>query len=346
MDIALKFPLKELLQTALAGNATDLQLREMSRLLCTLALSFVRRNVYAGTLRLDVIGLSEQDVAHDCIADFFKRNEQNKLVELHAYFESQKIRIDEQRDEVLLSHLRRLVSRKVNDTISRMHKDSDSALWKILRNLKEAVGKSNHFTLTERFGAYYLVPSACDLLPNLPTIGDDELRNEVNAILKVDDEMPAFLERFAEMLCSQKTYRRKVGLMSLAAAIKARYEQLRVFTYEERNEAEMRLFAQDIRLMIRETCKEISAERKPRYVDKDKVDEETFSRYMQAVEQILCDAFLEGSDGIPPAESYYDYLKQFDSMLTKADYLKKHRAIFEYLVKLSKELAKEKLKKM
>ena len=58
MDIHLKYPLKHLLRSALAGTYSEGELRELHRLIYTLARHLVRRKLASGKLHLELIGLT------------------------------------------------------------------------------------------------------------------------------------------------------------------------------------------------------------------------------------------------------------------------------------------------
>jgi hypothetical protein len=222
----------------------------------------------------------------------------------------------------------------------RLHKESDPVLWKILRNIKAAVDKSRRVKFAEILSEHYLVPGACEQFIHIPGMDDGELEREVAVILRKLDNLPSFLEVLSDVICDRQNYRR-IRLMSLGVLLKKYYEGLNRFTVEVENDAEEHLFNQDIRNSIHKTCLEISSELEPRYVSKGKLDREAFSHYIRAIEQMLSDEFFDERDD---TTSYFEYLRRFDPEIVKAEYLAKHRSIFEYLAGLSKQRLREKLK--
>ncbi|MBS4027672.1 MAG: hypothetical protein KGZ58_03450 [Ignavibacteriales bacterium] len=341
MEISLRFPLQEIIFNALLGTISELQLRELTRLFRAFAFPIVHNKVRAGKLSLDYVGLSESDIVLDCIAELFRRNENNQLVELANYFERQHITIGECSEEKLMMSLRRLVIRVVTDNVFRIYNEVDPALGKILRNLKLAVEKSKEFYLAEFLGEQFLVVHSSEPLLQKRTIDTDELQIVVESNLETGDDVPEFLTRLAGTLTTQEQFQRKVKLISLAVALKIGFE--RIFTGPEAysDSIHSTFLVNDVKETILSVCKSVCAEMKPRYVQKKKMDEKQFHLYFEVIRELLESEFLDERNGIP---SHYERLQEILPDLTKADYTKHHRIIFEYLVKLSRERAKEKLK--
>jgi hypothetical protein len=343
MDIKLKFPLKVILRNALTGEITPSQLHELYRLCYTFALHLIRPKVYSGKLRLEFIGLSEFDIAHDCIAEMFKSDDANELSEFCHYFEQQEVDINRETEGMLMVHVRRLTFSFVNDNLFRIYNEADPALGKIIRNIKIAVNNSADFKIEEIFNEQYLVLTTSDSLAHLSTISEEELENEVQSIIKTHDEIPSIIKKIVDYLSSQNLYQRKIRLASLALAIKRQFEKTGEYEVLKNVQPDTTLVLEDARTIIQTACRDISSGMKSRYVDKGKVDENIFDLYFKAIERFLCYEFLDGSDG---EMTYFDCLKEFDPTMTKSEYKENHRTVFEYLAKLAKERVREKLKKM
>ncbi|MBI3765458.1 MAG: hypothetical protein HY277_03015 [Ignavibacteriales bacterium] len=175
MNFQLRFPLRDLLRGATTGEYTEVQLRELHRLAYSLARHLVRRKIASGKLRLNLIGLSESDITHDCIAELFTRDENGVLVEIKKFFHDQQIFIEEMPDEALLIQFRRLTFTMVKDGVFRLYHEADPTLAKILRNLKAALGKSPTWSIADRFDEQYAEVISTPTHTNLPSIDDDEL---------------------------------------------------------------------------------------------------------------------------------------------------------------------------
>lgn len=342
LDIKLKYPLRDLLRGARRGEYTEHQLRELHRLVYTIARQLVKRKIHSGKLRLDFIRLSENDITHDSIAELFTRNDVGELTEIRKYFEHQHLNIETEPEEHLLMHFRRLIFTVVNDNIFRLYQEADPALGKILRNLKIALNKSDNFKFVVKFDEPFLIVSHGDPLAHLRTMDDDTLSREIMTLMRSDPDFPQILLRLYTFLVVQDRYQRCVRLMSLAQAIKAAYAHFNV-TETDAVTAEDRSMESDVITLIKETCREITATTKPRYVENGKVDAERFDTYMRAIQDVLKNEFILGTDG---TISYYESLNKNNPTITKEEYFEKHRVIFEYLAKISKKRLQKKLRQM
>lgn len=342
VEIQLKFPLRDLLRGASTGSYSQAQLAELHRLGLTIACRYIQRKIFSGKLRPLFFGLSERDIAIDCIAELYGREEDNKLSGLSGYFQSQGIEIEEETDEVLLIHIRKLIFTTVNDNLFRMYNEIDPAVGKILRNLKNAVGKSAEFRMVESFGEHYLVMATCDPLAHLPTIDDATLEQEISGILAGADDIPELLKLLAGVMSSQDSFQRRIRLMSLAALIKAGYRKMAAPGGETVRPDTVGLL-DDARRTIHEECRKISDTLESRYVGKGKMSSETFRCYMKAIEQVLISDFLDSGEG---SMTYFEALHAQLPELTTMAYRDDHRTIFEYLAKMAKDAVRRKLKEM
>lgn len=341
MDPKLKFPLKVLLCHALVGDYTRIELLEIFRLCQAIARQHIRRKILAG--KLHHTGLSEADITLDCIAELFRRDEHNVLVEFAKYFNYQHIHINDELDDMLLVHVRRLTFTVVNDNLFRIYHEADPSLGKILRNIKIAVDKSANLKMEEHFDEHYVVVTETDQLRHCASISDRELTSRLIRSIRWGDTMPQILEKLAEMLCSQDIYQRKVGLMPLALAVKDIFKNFDRSTADETTVVEAQLLAEDIQKIIRKTCDALSAEMEPHYVTRGKLDRKTFDRYLAAVNRMLSAEFLETRND---QKTYYEFLREYIPDLTNTEYREHHRTVFEYLAKLSKRRTIKGLRKM
>jgi len=339
----LRIPLKEILFDAIAGTIHEQQLNEFIRLIRSFTVPFIHRKVRTGKLSLDYVGLRESDVVTDCIAELFQRNEQNQLIQLAAYFERQHIEIAHCSEEKLLMELRRLTLRIASDNLFRLYNEIDPALSKIIRNIKLAVENSTCFAKEEFLGETVLVLLHCEPLLQNISISDEELAVIIEANMEYGDDIPVILSRFVEYWKTQEVYQRKVRLISLAVAIKTAYETFHCIGEEKHNDAERSFFVADVKQMIGNVCVKLRDELQPRYEAKGKVSKQEFHNYFAAIAYLLNAEFLDGERALP---SHYERLNEIFPELTREEYARKHRVVFEYLVKRCRTLVKEKLKEI
>ena len=102
-----------------------------------IALAYLHHRLRRGSLIDNQFGISNEDLAMDCIAELYQRDETGTFIVLRQYFDS--ISWEKLSDEELQVALRRLVFSKVNEGLFRNYREEDPNLAKIIRNIKEAV---------------------------------------------------------------------------------------------------------------------------------------------------------------------------------------------------------------
>jgi hypothetical protein len=125
--------------------------------------------------------------------------------------------------------------------------------------------------------------------------------------------------------------------------IKVGYEKVHV-QGEIGDSPETPMQSSDLGRLISECCDSVDREMKEKYVGKGKVCQETFNRYIAALEEYFrgqCLPVLAG--GSAGAVTYYEALRNAIPALTKEAYANDHRPTFEYLGKLVKQHLREKL---
>jgi hypothetical protein len=80
-----------------------------------------------------------------------------------------------------------------------------------------------------------------------------------------------------------------------------------------------------------------------RYVTKNKLGQAQFTAYMNAIDQMVQDAFLR-NDG--NEKNYGEYLQQHLPNISYEEYREHHRKQFEYMTKLAKKAVRERLKEL
>jgi hypothetical protein len=343
VNIKFQYPIRELLEAASKGSYTQIQLQELHTICLAIARQLVRRKVASGRLRLAAVGLSEEDVARDCIADLFARDGHNRLREIKKFIETQELSLNELSEEMSFIQLRGLVFGVASNNFFRIHNEVDPGAGKIIRNLKIAVGKSSRCKLVSVFDEHFIEVVTDEQLPGCRSIDADELESEVQRIVARVEDIPSLLNQVVEFLSEQTTFRRWVKLTPLAVAAKNAFERLRIVEFEDEALPDSLLLQVDARTIIAKSCEEIKTEMKPRYLAKGKVGGTTFDNYMLAIDELLCCQFLHGMDG---DVSPYECFVKFNPAIRHDEYVARHRTVFEYLVKLTRQRALKRLRKL
>lgn len=315
------------------------ELNEFAALCHAIALVALRSKLSSAMLLSRFHLSSHTDIAYDCIADLFRRDDGGQLLQLKAYFDS--IDIDGSSDEELTSHLRRLVFSKVNQGIFRIYNEIDPGLGKIIRNIKLAIQTLQHFSIVDHFGEACIVPAGCETLEHLTPLDRTEVEHELFRIANGSDHVPALLAALSRSLRAQTERSRVVPLVSMALAIRAFYERP-VAPASAQPEAIDRLTHEDTLQIIKEACRRVRLETEPKYVANNKVHRDTFVKYFDVIEETLIAKIAEG-DGA--SSSFFHRLKRRIPELTRKEYGASHKARIEYLAHLAEATAIEELRR-
>lgn len=284
-----------------------------------------------GRLNALVVGLNVKDLAWDCIADLFNRDQDDSYVQLEAYFKG--ISLSDVPDWELLAHVRRLVCSKVNQNIFRIYNEIDPALGKICRNMKIAIQSLGNFTEVQWFGEPVIAPALCETLQHLEPYDPEELEMELGADLKGNERIPDLLAKLCRILRGQERFSRAVPLMQVAYIIRSIYSEENA-PQIIRPEIELKLSVEDAARIGRRVCSEVKDQMRPRYVGKDKIEDRMYDKLFNVVELSIIEA-ITGTDG--QDISYYERLKTLEPSLTHDHYKKYFKNILEYIARRTRE---------
>lgn len=329
--------LRENLIALLGGATTSRQLNTVINLCIALASELLGRKSGSRKLSLSQ-GLNEKDLAYDCVADLFQRNEQGCFVQLEAYFSS--FDMYSVPDEELLIALRRLVYSRVNQAMFRMYHDIDPAFSRILRNIKLAIETMKQFDEHDRFGEPSIAPVLCPTLEHLPALDADEVQNYLLAHSIGTENIPQMLGKLAVYVRQQECYSRIIPIMTVARILKSVYS-LKNEPLLEPPTTETELSGSDTADIVKSACEIVKRESAGKYVGKKKVGEELFNKYFDVIEANVLARIGEQDGG---AATYFDLLKESLPALTPEEYKKNHRARIEYLGARAYKLAIIKLR--
>ncbi len=313
------------LQGILRDNSTELQLNGIIKVCHAVAITYLKGKIASRRLNLEFVKLNLSDVAYDCIADLFLRDDQNSVVQLKGYFGS--LQVESLSDEALIAHLRRLVCSKVNQGIFRLYNEIDPALGKVLRNLKLTILALKNFDELEWFGETYITPVSCDALLHLPNMPEEVLDAELRQHLCGKERIPELMSQLALCLRGQERYSRAVPLMVVARTFRSIYGHPTRVQFEL-PVVEAQLMKEDTAATIRAACEEVKKEMYPKYVGRKRVSGTNFEYYFAIIERRL-QANIIAEDG--EDLSYFKEFRKFVPSLTKDKYGKAHKAILEYL---------------
>lgn len=334
---------RQTLRAILDGTYTPLDVREFVQLCYVLALPLIRSKVHHGKLNLEILGLAESDIVYDSVADLFRRDSAGNFVQVKTFFVNQGIDILTCEPDDAVLALRRLVFGKVHQAIVRLHSEADPTLGKILRNVMLELERNQLFEHQTRFGEVCLVVSAADPCLHRPPIPSEYVRHQFSQIVSIRDSIPMMVEKLRRVLLEQEEFQRVVPFLTAGLLFKEAYALGAEAEEAEECAVERQTVIDDVCRVADLVCQKLELSSRQTYVGKGKRSEDVFEKYMSVVKEILLSEFGDhASNGIP----YYERLLVLMPGLTKAAYIRQHRAVLEYLAKRAKNQMREALRKM
>lgn len=343
----MKFPnsYKDLLITILTGNYSTLDIKNFAKFCYSLALPLIRKKISLGKINLQILGMNQNEIVVTCIADIFTRDNENHFYRVKSYFENLSDKLENLSEEEIIIVFRRFIFNIVHNNLIRLYSEVDPTLGKILRNMKISLNKNSLFTQLTRFGDVYLIPEGADILLEKPPLTFEQLQNIFSKTAIVYDNIPEMFKKLHSVIIEQEDYQRAVPFVSAALLFKEVY--VLGWKFEEYESSDNNIFAKlendDIKMIINKVCEKIKKKMYQSYVDKGKVSENLFSKYIITLSDILVNTFISGGYA---TDSYFDMLKNNFPELTKEDYARDHRTIIEYLATIGKERIKNEMKKL
>jgi hypothetical protein len=301
----------------------------------------IKRKIRSGKLNPHNVGLSGRDIVLDCLAGLFQRDEKGRFPKIVRFFEREAPNFRDASEEDLLVLLRKLIFGEVNHNIPRIYSEADLILGRILRNIKNAINRTDLFELTSRFGEQHLVPSKCDVLPHRPPPDPEVIQDQFFRSVSRQDSLEEMLRKLHKILTEQEEFQRTIPLVSAALMVKQVYQSGWRPEESTGSNADAELIRWDITRITNAICKKIHDEMRPTYVHSGKCSGEVFEAYIRAMREIVLDEFLfDSRDGA----SYFGHLQRQIPNMTKDIYNAEHKERLERFAGMAKERVGEELR--
>lgn len=291
-----------------------------------IAVSYLRMKSKRNNFLLQYLYKDIEDLALDCIADLFAR-EEGIFVQFESYFESDDI-INLTEGEIF-SKIRRLVFSKVNEGIYRNYQKFDPSLSKIIRNLKRSIEEQ------KVKGVLYNIASGEIIFSNKesskPIMAEEILEIKLSSYTSQIFNTIEALESL-KLILQTDEYASKFQLVGFAVILRKVFaHKLEVETafYESSSDFKVR----ELSLFIDKSITKQAEFLKKTYVTTGKMDLYVFERYMNVISEILKSDFIEHSKN----ESYYEHFNMFFPDVSYEKYRDENRKVLEYLVKKVRE---------
>ena len=294
-----------------------------------MALAYLHHRLRRGTLVDRQFGISNEDLAMDCIAELYLRDDEGRFSVLEQYFSS--MNWEQLTEEDLRIALRRLVFSKVNESLFRSYREEDPNLAKIIRNIKEAVKHDESVSLVRHREMSWLVAGdGATTIDTLPLAPAEVLEAHLTSVVCSTSNTYTVVYSFADFAAENPHYRNAYPLSAFAQALRSSFQNR---TVPEAETEEIVFETIEIESAIQKAINYVRASLYGTYVRGGKISQSLFDTYVRAVDKILNANFTTSPD---PIASQYDALSLFIPGLSKEQYMRDHRNILQYLFKLSR----------
>jgi len=328
-------PLSAVLDDVLRENPTRVAVRQLFHRCHQLATAYLRRRAHAGRLNASLFGISLEDLALDCVAELFKRNEAGRYVQLESYFDSpSRVGNDEAALEIAL---RRIVFSAVNEGLFRRYRELDPSLGRIIRTIKRHAGSGGSLELDREQSMPVLQLSDAKKAGRaLPWMPQDLLEIHLHHTLSGDVSVDTVLSVVADILRSESQYAPSIPVTEVALAMRSVLTRLHASDAEEVCNPEEVYESKDLANVVRahvESCTdEVMENMEELYVKGRGIAPSLYRAYFKTAEDVLIMSYVDPS---APRESLRVSLCRHIGETPSTIYRKKHQAILEYVVKLT-----------
>lgn len=304
-----------------------------------LARAYLMRRQSAGLLSLDVLGLTINDLAMDCIAHLFTRDETGEFPELQRFFADQPLDTFDAAD----AHrsLRCLVTRAVGDHLFRCYQTADPGLGRIIRNLKRAIRQSTHCRLERRGATLHVV--LVDGSTGTRLLSPDRMAAHLTVHLTGTLVIPTCLNHVLSLLDAHADAHPYYPVSLLAQSIRMAQRQVQTTdvacdeqwpSVPASSHHLAHISPDTIRTALYNSVRSVREAKRAQY-SRDHDRAAWYQTYMRGVQ-----TYLEATY-VPPGRSsfaHHDALREHRPSLTREHYREQHRHTFEYLLRCTRDV--------
>lgn len=315
-------------------------------------------------------GLNElEDVAIDCIAGLFIRNEYGELIQLQRYF-GPKIGTDSCPNEMeFTSMLRRLIVKKTKQELSRIFRERDPEGAKIIRNIKVAIRSSQELQSFKEMGREFIYfnsngNSNTNQMVELEKRETEDLIDYQNSKVErlkhsiperllfqhfletydPSDSVASMIKKMLAIVCHFPEYQSYLAIDVVASIIRdVTFQHVRekLSNDVDMNSPLSDLQAKEIEQVNQTIIDLIHHKINNQYLIKRKISPEKAEIYCKAIVDFV-NELTQGKE----TDSNFRYLRRYIPELSQQQYREEERSIFEYLVKITKKSLRKKLKEL
>ena len=357
--------LKQLVCNLCSGQYHQSELVEFINLAQKISLSYLK---YQEMLGKRISGdrpesdLELEDLALDCIAELFSRDEKDQFTQLKRYYEQKFSEQPLTTDADVLILTRRLVVRKTQQELSRIFRERDPEGAKIVRNIKVAIRNAEKLHTFHDMGREFVFYSnGCNikttdmevtitrplynyLRKKQPPIPDELLSRRFQDVYRPTDPVSAVIRKLLQTVHAEQEYQNYVSIDMLVKMVRhIKFDAFResMVRQDQVPTPADHLESKEMEAYIEVVMKTMWSRMDNQYLRTSKLAWDKAQIYHQALRDVLFD-LLQKKDNT----SYYRNLKYYMPELTQKGYRRQERSIFEYLAKLAKKEFRKHLSEM
>lgn len=285
---------------------------------------------------MSLFGVTLEDLALDCVAELFKRDEDDRYVQFESYFDSgSRAGKDNAALEIAL---RRIVFSAVNEGLFRRYRELDPSLGRMIRTIKRHVNNGEELELDRVRSMPVLVLKGGDCSGRArPWIPQDLLEIRLHHTLSEDITIDSVLELVGIILKEDNGYASSIPVTEVALAMRSVLTRLHSSEDEELDASpedhyETKDLSAVVHSHVSNCTEEIMESMEDLYVRERGIPPGLYNAYFKTAEDVLIMKYV---DSAAPKESLRATLCRHIGEISSVTYRKKHQAILEYVVKLT-----------
>lgn len=332
--------LSDIIHRICEGIPDEGELIPFIRLCTRLAMGYLRMKIAKGYRIGESLFMTDsemEDIAVDCLADLFERNQTGEYVQLRRYFQPQLASTEDA--ESWLIAVRKLVVSRTEQALYRIFRERDPETAKIYRNIKLAVIHHPELELHNTPSATLIIIDQTKTLrhshsPGIDALAFEAMTPRLLAELSASDTIPELIQKCLTVIRSCKNPPYAVTLASMATLLsRFRIEIQRAdgrISQDAENPDES-LVKNELRQKLKQLQKSLFKKIDDDYVKTRKINPDTALGLKNAISDITEDMLHGDTD-----QSYYQYINTHLPKLTSQEYRENLRTRFEYFMKCFK----------
>lgn len=325
--------LKSLFDKVLKGSISHSELAHLIHFCRSISESYLLHRRTSLYQICSLNGFTVSDLAMDCIAELFARDEAGDFYQFKNFANSLNSKLDEIREIELQLAFKQFALKVTISQLAKIYQQADPMGAKIHRNIKEWTKKISDIKLVEDFRGYVIQPADRDPLDHLPQYPTPQLQNELLKVSTSKATTPDLLNCLITILNQQQDYRRSVPLFEVVQIFKRFYLNFTELEMVEEGDFSIEEIARiDLENIKRQTQFTVQEKIFSTYLVTGKINKNEARALSEILMAIIDDWCMDNPDRL----SLYQYAQEHLN-ISETEYERDWRSKVEYLYKLARE---------